>query len=106
MYFISLHQEKEHPRLYELLTTSFFESKQELKDRIEEFSKGVAKPPSESTVKVMLELAISQEQLALALKATPEVTSAVPEVSQQVESRIIVKNYHHLSKYRQTCLNP
>ena len=71
--------------MHELLTTSFFESRNELKEKIEEFSKGVAKPPTDFTVKVMLELAITQEQLDLALKAPKEERSEMkkPEQAKQ-----------------------
>ena len=51
------------------MKTSFFESKEEIKDKIEQFSKGVAKPPSEGTVKVMVELGVQRGELNEGMKA-------------------------------------
>ena len=84
MYYI-LFKEKEHPQLYSLLTRTVFDSKKELKERIEEFSKGVAKPPTEFVVKVMLELAVTQVQLGQAMRTAAETQEERPKVPEKPE---------------------
>ena len=71
--------------MHELLTTSFFKNRKELKEKIEEFSKGVAKPPTELSVKVMMELAVTQDQLNTAIKGADKDKSAAIEELEELK---------------------
>ena len=67
------------------MTRTVFDSKKELKERIEEFSKGVAKPPTEFVVKVMLEMAVTQEHLDQAMRTTSETQEVKPKAPEKPE---------------------